>query len=78
MSMRPVECGACGNEVLVEKRSLPHTTVQWTRPTDRCPELAGRDSALTAVCTGLRSSIERAVREGTLEVGTDAEPADGE
>lgn len=73
MSMRPVACAACGNEVLVEKRSLPHTTVQWTRPTACCPELAGRESARVPVCTRLRSSIEDAVRSGAIEVDADSE-----
>lgn len=70
MSMRPVTCDVCDNEVLVEKRSLPHTSVQWTRSTDCCPEL--RDGgARIEVCTRLRTRIEQAVSEGVLRVGDD-------
>ncbi|MEU5834676.1 hypothetical protein ABZ820_13530 [Streptomyces diacarni] len=61
-------CTTCGTQVLVEKRSLPHTTVQWTSPTTRCPELAGCAPAGVAVCTRLRASIEEALREGRLRV----------
>ncbi|MCZ0982532.1 hypothetical protein O1L60_36485 [Streptomyces diastatochromogenes] len=28
--MRAVECAACGNQVLCEKFSVAHTSVQWT------------------------------------------------
>lgn len=72
--MQPVECGDCGNEVLVHKRSLPHTAVQWTRSTDHCPELAGPDSARVPVCARLRASIEQAVRDGALTVDDGGEP----
>ncbi|MGI5164092.1 hypothetical protein ACQEU3_07020 [Spirillospora sp. CA-253888] len=75
--MRPVDCRACGVRVLVEKRSLPHTSVQW--PTDAvaaCAEFApraaaGRPTALVPHCTALRGSIEQAVRDGLLEVPAD-------
>ncbi|MEU7559518.1 hypothetical protein [Streptomyces eurythermus] len=70
MSMRPVSCEECGTGVLVEKRSLPHTSVQWTGPTDRCPQLAGSGARIEG-CTRLRASIEREVREGRLTVAHD-------
>ncbi|HEX6346798.1 hypothetical protein [Umezawaea sp.] len=69
--LRPVECLACGNRVLVKKHSLRHTSVQWTSDAAlSCPEFAaaGRDTALIATCLALRDSIERAVRDGVLEV----------
>ncbi|WP_369199604.1 hypothetical protein [Streptomyces sp. PU-14G] len=71
--LEPVTCRTCSTQVLVEKRSLPHTTVQWTCSTTRCPELAGRGPAGVAVCTRLRASIEGAVREGRLRVTGDDE-----
>ncbi|MEU2608134.1 hypothetical protein [Streptomyces albus] len=73
MVMQPVTCRTCATEVLVEKRSLPHTTVQWTRSTSHCPELAGHGPARIAVCTRLRATIEQAVRDGALEVAGDDE-----
>lgn len=68
--MRPVSCGACGTEVLVEKRSRPHTSIQWTGPADRCPELGG-DGVRIEGCSRLRASIQREVREGRLKVAHD-------
>lgn len=69
MPQQRVTCAECANEVLVEKRSPAHTSVQWSRPTDCCAELAGKPRGTVEVCTRLRASIERAVREGTVVVG---------
>jgi hypothetical protein len=69
--LRPLACLACGNQVLVKKNSLQHTSVQWTSDAARsCPEFAanGRATALIATCPKLRDSIEQAVRDGALEV----------
>jgi hypothetical protein len=69
--LRPVECLDCGNLVLVKKNSPKHTSVQWTSDAARsCPEFAanGRSTALIATCLKLRDSIEKAVRDGVLEV----------
>ncbi|GLZ28608.1 hypothetical protein Lesp02_07980 [Lentzea sp. NBRC 105346] len=68
--LRPVTCD-CGNRVLVKKNSLQHTSVQWLSDTRSCPELCGPGSALVPTCLRLRDSIEKAVREGTLEVADD-------
>jgi hypothetical protein len=65
--MRPVRCD-CGNQVLVKKNSPQHTSVQWLSDTSSCPELAGPRSALMRTCLRLRDGIEKAVRDGTLEV----------
>ncbi|MER5712685.1 MULTISPECIES: hypothetical protein [Streptomyces] len=72
--MRPVECATCGNRVLCEKFSPAHTSVQWTADAavvcaefrDRVSE--GATSARIRTCRALRSSIDRAVEDGTLEV----------
>ncbi|MFD0153986.1 ferredoxin [Streptomyces sp. NPDC055721] len=72
--MRPVECANCGNRVLCEKFSPAHTSVQWTADAavvcaefrDRVSE--GATSARIRTCRALRSSIDRAVEDGTLEV----------
>jgi hypothetical protein len=69
--LSPVECLDCGNRVLVKKYSLQHTSVQWTADArGSCPEFAAadRDTALIPTCRRLRDSIDRAVRDGVLEV----------
>ncbi|KOV60436.1 hypothetical protein [Streptomyces sp. MMG1121] len=73
--MRPVECATCGNQVLCEKFSTAHTSVQWTADAavvcaefrDRVAE--GGTAARIRTCRALRTSIDRAVADGSLEVG---------
>jgi hypothetical protein len=64
--MAPVTCD-CGNRVLVKKNSPQHTSVQWLADTGVCPELGPR-SAFVRTCLRLRDSIDKAVRDGTVEV----------
>ncbi|MFB6959051.1 MULTISPECIES: hypothetical protein [unclassified Streptomyces] len=72
--MQPVECVTCGNQVLCEKFSMAHTSVQWTADAAVvCAEfrdrvVAGGSSARIRTCRALRGSIDRAVEEGTLEI----------
>ncbi|MFC8868773.1 hypothetical protein ACFUAC_14090 [Streptomyces sp. NPDC057148] len=70
--MRQVKCGTCGNQVLCEKFSMAHTSVQWTADAAVvCAEFRGRvtgSSARIRTCRALRDSIDRAVEDGTLEV----------
>ncbi|MBZ4018402.1 hypothetical protein [Streptomyces purpurogeneiscleroticus] len=74
--MQPVECAACGNQVLCEKFSPAHTSVQWTAEAAAvCPEFgalvaAGETAARIRTCAALRDSIDRATAEGTLRVTT--------
>ncbi|WP_426404840.1 hypothetical protein ACN9M0_34600 [Streptomyces sp. R-07] len=74
--MRAVECAACGNQVLCEKFSVAHTSVQWTADAAAvCAEFRERVSqggttARIRTCRGLRSSIDREVEEGRLTIGT--------
>ncbi|MFI8910292.1 hypothetical protein ACIGW4_01520 [Streptomyces sp. NPDC053513] len=74
--MRAVECAACGNQVLCEKFSVAHTSVQWTADAAvACAEFRdrvrpGATTARTLTCRALRASIDRAVEDGTLTVGT--------
>jgi uncharacterized cysteine cluster protein YcgN (CxxCxxCC family) len=63
--LRPHVCDGCGTTVLVKKNSLQHTSVQWQ--SDTCPQLGPQVSG----CPALRDSIDRAVRDGTIEVGSD-------
>jgi hypothetical protein len=70
----PVGCERCGATVLVAKFSPQHTSVQWTGQAVRtCAEFsarvaAGEQTALIDTCASLRTSIDRAVTEGRLEV----------
>ncbi|MGW0994378.1 hypothetical protein [Streptomyces sp. NPDC002520] len=72
--MQPVECATCGNQVLCEKFSMAHTSVQWTADAAVvCAEFRDRvaqggNTARIRTCRGLRDSIDRAVEEGKLEV----------
>jgi hypothetical protein len=69
--VQPLACRLCGDQVLVQKYSLAHTSVQWTAST-RCAEFAVAASlterALTPGCSELRESIDSAVRAGRIEV----------
>ncbi|MFE7358966.1 hypothetical protein ACFU8Q_39255 [Streptomyces sp. NPDC057543] len=72
--MQPVECVTCGNQVLCEKFSMAHTSVQWTADAAVvCAEFRGRaaeggTTARIRTCRALRDSIDRAVEGGMLEV----------
>jgi len=65
--LRPHVCDGCGTTVLVKKNSPQHTSVQWQSDTSACPRLG----PLVSGCTQLRDSIERAVRDGSIEVSPD-------
>ncbi len=71
---RPVECEQCGATALVAKFSPQHTSVQWSFESVRtCAEFsaraaAGGQTALIRTCASLRDSIDRAVRDGRLEI----------
>ncbi|MFE3445892.1 hypothetical protein ACFXNW_22910 [Nocardia sp. NPDC059180] len=70
--MQAIQCGTCGNRVLVEKFSPSHTSVQWLDEAESsCPEFArraalGEHSNWIPTCAALRDSIERAVTTGAL------------
>jgi hypothetical protein len=65
-----VGCDECGTPVRAGKRSTMQTSVQWAG--GACAlittEAGGRPAALVPTCPKLRESIDRAVREGRLEV----------
>ncbi|MEV6600007.1 hypothetical protein AB0M36_24590 [Actinoplanes sp. NPDC051346] len=69
-----IGCARCGALVRAGKRSPQQTSVQWTvRAANACAALAtahaaGRPAALVPTCPDLRDTIDRAVREGRLEV----------
>ncbi|MEU8240124.1 hypothetical protein AB0C07_17900 [Actinoplanes missouriensis] len=65
-----IACDRCGAVVRAGKRSAMQTSVQW--PGSGCAflsDIAGeRPTALVPTCPDLRDSIERAVRDGRIEV----------
>jgi hypothetical protein len=71
---QPVECERCGATALVAKFSPQHTSVQWSfESVHACAEFsaraaAGEQTALIDTCSSLRMSIDRAVRDGRLEI----------
>ncbi len=71
---RWVGCDRCGAAVQAAKFSPQHTVVQWNPESVRaCAEFTagaedGKPSALIEGCASLRDSIDRAVRQGRLEV----------
>ena len=68
--LRPVSCSECGAMVQVRKSSWEQTSVQWTDDAMRaCSQRRneGRpQGSVFLVCSGLRESIEDAVRRGRL------------
>jgi hypothetical protein len=72
--LQEVACERCAAVVLVTKFSPQHTSVQWNRQAvQACAEFSARvsvggQSALIRTCISLRDSIDRAVRDGRLEV----------
>ncbi|MFC7528508.1 hypothetical protein [Actinoplanes sp. GCM10030250] len=65
-----VGCEVCGTPVRAGRKSAMQTSVQWSgRACERLAEAAGdRPTALVPTCTYLRESLDRAIREGRLEV----------
>lgn len=70
--MQPVECGSCGNRVLVEKYSSTHTSTQWLEDAETaCAEFreaaaGGTHSMYVRTCSALSKSIDEAVAAGRL------------
>ncbi len=67
-----VACLDCLAKVRVRKHSEPHTSIQWTRDAvAHCTEFArqGPQRPVAESCPRLKASIDRAVRDGVLEVG---------
>ncbi|SDT52350.1 hypothetical protein [Actinoplanes derwentensis] len=65
-----IACETCGQPVRAGRRSAAQTSVQWAGPA--CEQLSalagGRPTALVPTCPALRASLDRAIREGRLEV----------
>lgn len=85
--MQPIDCHECGTAVLVEKFSIPHTSVQWlSDATSACPRIAkatadgegGLCGTTGLSCSSLRNTIDDAVREGRIEIKGRVEPILGQ
>ncbi|MBO3737873.1 hypothetical protein [Actinoplanes flavus] len=65
-----IDCDGCGIGVRAGKRSSMQTSVQWRGRACELivAEAVGRPTALVPTCPKLRESIDRAIREGRLEV----------
>ena len=71
-----VECEACAARLRVKKNSEQHTSIQWTLQSitackvfgERSTSRERRDVHLS--CPNLMASIDAAVRDGALPVGT--------
>ena len=76
-SLSDVTCRQCQARVMVRKNSEHHTSIQWdSEALAACAEFqkmatepGGRH--VYASCSRLRSSIDRAVAEGELEIGAE-------
>lgn len=69
--LREVTCDRCSAVVRVAKFSPQHTSVQWSGDaTAKCAEFADRGPAAepARTCASLWATIDRAVRDGRLEV----------
>ena len=75
-NLQEVPCMDCSARVLVRKNSEHHTSIQWTQEAVQdCPTFAKMDREdggrpVHAGCPRMNKSIEEAVREGAVSVGT--------
>ncbi|WP_430331047.1 hypothetical protein [Rhodococcus sp. ACT016] len=81
--MQPVECGSCGNRVLVEKYSPTHTSTQWLEDAETsCAEFReqatnGVHSMYVRTCGALTKSIDEAVADGDIAESHRTVPVSG-
>ena len=69
MAMRRHRCDTCSREVLVEKFSEAHTSIQWSGDSSGCPLIASggtRPGDHSRECVALRDSIDRAAAAGLI------------
>ncbi|CAM2929384.1 hypothetical protein RHDE110596_07415 [Prescottella defluvii] len=81
--MQPIECGSCGNRVLVEKFSPTHTSTQWVDDAEsNCAEFRaqaekGVPSMYVRTCHSLRDTIDAAVANGDIAESYRTVPVEG-
>lgn len=71
MTMQKHSCDTCSRDVLVEKFSPVHTSIQWRGGASACPLIAQGGTKVgdsSRQCTALRRSIDRAVNDGAIAV----------
>lgn len=76
--MEPLRCVECSAQVLVQKNSWEHTSIQWDADARRrCPQTQddagrnGRPGAPRLSCSRLEETITRAATTGVIEVFDD-------
>ena len=76
-NLQDVPCMDCKARVLVRKNSEHHTSIQWTQEAVQdCTSFAKMDREaggrpVHAGCPRLNKSIEEAVRDGAISVGSE-------
>lgn len=85
--MQRISCEQCGTMVLAEKYSEQHTSVQWLEDAAAaCPRLRavnarrlgdGLRGTTDRTCAALHATIDKAARDGSLEVTRRVEPTPG-
>jgi len=81
--MQPVTCRTCGTDVLAEKYSEAHTSIQWLTDAARsCPRLytdtgAGHTPAWVPSCTELRATIDDLAHRGVMPISHRSQPVTG-
>lgn len=77
--MQPLRCSECRAQVLVQKNSWEHTSVQWNSDARRqCSAFgdnadgAGRPGAPRPTCPSLLATITSAAAQGLIDVLDDA------
>ena len=81
MTLQPHSCTTCAREVLVEKFSEAHTSIQWRGGPSGCPALADGAPRLgehSRSCSALRASIDRAVAQGEIPISQVELPSGGQ
>lgn len=71
MTLQIHTCDSCSQEVLVEKFSEAHTSIQWRGDVGQCPYIGGggsRPGDTSRRCPALHRSIDRAAEVGDIPV----------
>lgn len=76
-----VTCSTCSSELLVEKYSPEHTSIQWAGPSRKCPELAAQgevgSGTMNRICATLRRRIDELASDGRIPISVRSYPVPG-